>query len=99
MFQKEQEEIQRKLFEANRGLTWDDTRRMPLTGRVCYVIDKFNKYSRYIPFFFKWMCGLKGLEKIRNNNHYLFLLISYTPVIWAKYTYHLNIRLSSNSSL
>ncbi|GMY10913.1 abscisic acid 8'-hydroxylase 2 [Fagus crenata] len=31
---KEQEEIQRKLFEANRGLTWDDTRRMPLTGRV-----------------------------------------------------------------
>nr|XP_023873365.1 abscisic acid 8'-hydroxylase 2-like [Quercus suber] len=31
---KEQEGIQRKLFEENRGLTWDDTRRMPLTGRV-----------------------------------------------------------------
>lgn len=31
---REQAEIQRKLFEENRGLTWDDTRRMPLTGRV-----------------------------------------------------------------
>ncbi|GLT62927.1 hypothetical protein SLA2020_355290 [Shorea laevis] len=31
---REQEGIQRKLFEANRGLTWEDTRRMPLTGRV-----------------------------------------------------------------
>ncbi|KAB1225921.1 Abscisic acid 8'-hydroxylase 2 [Morella rubra] len=31
---REQEEIRRKLFEANRGLTWNDTRRMPLTGRV-----------------------------------------------------------------
>ncbi|XP_062171338.1 abscisic acid 8'-hydroxylase 2 [Alnus glutinosa] len=30
----EQEGIQRKLFEENRGLTWEDTRRMPLTGRV-----------------------------------------------------------------
>ncbi|KAG6631431.1 abscisic acid 8'-hydroxylase 2 isoform X1 [Carya illinoinensis] len=31
---REQEGIQRKLFEENRGLTWEDTRQMPLTGRV-----------------------------------------------------------------
>ncbi|XP_059431311.1 abscisic acid 8'-hydroxylase 2 [Corylus avellana] len=31
---REQEGIQRKLVEENRGLTWEDTRRMPLTGRV-----------------------------------------------------------------
>ncbi|XP_054811670.1 abscisic acid 8'-hydroxylase 2 isoform X2 [Prosopis cineraria] len=31
---KEQEEIRSKLVEENRGLTWDDTRRMPFTSRV-----------------------------------------------------------------
>ncbi|KAH8520337.1 hypothetical protein Peur_039191 [Populus x canadensis] len=31
---REQEGIRSKLVEANRGLTWDDTRRMPLTSRV-----------------------------------------------------------------
>ncbi|KAJ4850680.1 hypothetical protein Tsubulata_027905 [Turnera subulata] len=30
----EQEAIRRKIIEANRELTWDDTRRMPLTSRV-----------------------------------------------------------------
>ena len=41
MFQKEQEGIQCKLFEENRGLTWDDTRRMPLTGRVILFLFLF----------------------------------------------------------
>ncbi|XWS74110.1 hypothetical protein CRYUN_Cryun02cG0187500 [Craigia yunnanensis] len=31
---REQESIQRKIIEANRRLTWDDTRHMPLTTRV-----------------------------------------------------------------
>ncbi|KAJ6424917.1 hypothetical protein OIU84_025652 [Salix udensis] len=31
---REQEGIRSKIVEANRGLTWDDTRRMPLTSRV-----------------------------------------------------------------
>ncbi|CAL2263967.1 unnamed protein product [Prunus armeniaca] len=31
---REQEGIRRKLFAENRGLTWDDTRHMPLTSRV-----------------------------------------------------------------
>ncbi|XP_031254978.1 abscisic acid 8'-hydroxylase 2 [Pistacia vera] len=31
---REQEGIRRKIIEANRGLTWEDTRHMPLTTRV-----------------------------------------------------------------
>ncbi|CAK9187272.1 unnamed protein product, partial [Ilex paraguariensis] len=31
---KEQEEIRRRIHGTNGGLTWDDTRRMPLTSRV-----------------------------------------------------------------
>ncbi|KAJ6345171.1 hypothetical protein OIU78_007944 [Salix suchowensis] len=31
---REQEGIRSKIAEANRGLTWEDTRRMPLTSRV-----------------------------------------------------------------
>ncbi|XP_024464204.2 abscisic acid 8'-hydroxylase 2 isoform X2 [Populus trichocarpa] len=31
---REQEVIRSKIVEANRGLTWEDTRRMPLTSRV-----------------------------------------------------------------
>ncbi|KAF5930848.1 hypothetical protein HYC85_031721 [Camellia sinensis] len=31
---KEQDEIRRRIIEADRGLTWDDTRSMPLTTRV-----------------------------------------------------------------
>ncbi|KAF7121031.1 hypothetical protein RHSIM_Rhsim13G0078600 [Rhododendron simsii] len=31
---REQEEIRGRIVEANRGLTWDDTRSMPLTSRV-----------------------------------------------------------------
>ncbi|KAL5747877.1 hypothetical protein ACOSP7_024895 [Xanthoceras sorbifolium] len=31
---REQEGIGRKIIEANRGLTWDDTRHMPMTTRV-----------------------------------------------------------------
>lgn len=31
---REQEDIRRKIIEENRGLTWDDTRSMPLTHRV-----------------------------------------------------------------
>ncbi|KAK2986393.1 hypothetical protein RJ640_022179 [Escallonia rubra] len=31
---REQEKIRCRIFEDNRGLTWDDTRRMPLTNRV-----------------------------------------------------------------
>uniref|UniRef100_A0A6N2L342 (+)-abscisic acid 8'-hydroxylase n=1 Tax=Salix viminalis TaxID=40686 RepID=A0A6N2L342_SALVM len=31
---REQEGIRSKIVEANRGLTWEDTRRMPLTSRV-----------------------------------------------------------------
>lgn len=34
--QREQEEIRGRIVEANRGLTWDDTRSMPLTSRVCH---------------------------------------------------------------
>lgn len=34
ILQREQEGIKASISEANRGLTWDDTRRMPLTGRV-----------------------------------------------------------------
>lgn len=32
--QMEQEEIRSTRLETNRGLTWDDTRRMPVTSRV-----------------------------------------------------------------
>ncbi|XP_048234575.1 abscisic acid 8'-hydroxylase 2 isoform X2 [Ricinus communis] len=31
---REQEEIRREIIEANRRLTWDDTKRMPLSSRV-----------------------------------------------------------------
>ncbi|KAH7838843.1 hypothetical protein Vadar_031861 [Vaccinium darrowii] len=31
---REQEEIRARIVEANRGLTWDDTRKMPFTSRV-----------------------------------------------------------------
>ncbi|XWS74111.1 hypothetical protein CRYUN_Cryun02cG0187500 [Craigia yunnanensis] len=34
---REQESIQRKIIEANRRLTWDDTRHMPLTTRVLFI--------------------------------------------------------------
>lgn len=36
MTQREQEEIRCRITEANRNLTWDDTRLMPLTSRVRY---------------------------------------------------------------
>lgn len=32
--QREQEGIRSKIVEGTEGLTWDDTRRMPLTMRV-----------------------------------------------------------------
>jgi len=41
LLQREQEGIRSKIVEANRGLTWDDTRRMPLTSRVQISIINF----------------------------------------------------------
>ncbi|KAI4383861.1 hypothetical protein MLD38_009656 [Melastoma candidum] len=34
ILQEEQEGVKRRLMEENRGLSWDDTRRMPVTSRV-----------------------------------------------------------------
>lgn len=42
MLQKEQDGIKGSISAENRGLTWEDTRRMPLTSRVrtcIYIFD------------------------------------------------------------
>ena len=42
MMQREQDGVRCRISEANRNLTWDDTRLMPLTSRVSRVFAQYN---------------------------------------------------------
>lgn len=83
LLQREQEDIRRKIIEENRGLTWDDTRSMPLTQRVNIIVDFF------IIFILLNKKGKKG-SLLKLKSHHLIRILLYTSggrdyqVTWDK---------------
>ncbi|XVF05484.1 hypothetical protein REPUB_Repub05bG0176300 [Reevesia pubescens] len=60
---REQEGIQRKIIEANRRLTWDDTRHMPLTARV---IQETLRRASILSFTFR-----EAVEDVEFEGYYI----------------------------
>ncbi|RVW57091.1 Abscisic acid 8'-hydroxylase 2 [Vitis vinifera] len=60
---REQEGIKASISEANRGLTWDDTRRMPLTSRV---IQETLRTASILSFTFR-----EAVEDVEFEGYYI----------------------------